>query len=72
MQENFGVGSTEHAKSVYKSIPLGDAVPGFELGAYNTYGLFNDPKRFGFLFARYKFAAKMLHGCGSILEIGCQ
>ena len=30
-----------------------------------------DPKRVGFLLARYKFVAKMLSGCQKALEIGC-
>lgn len=30
-----------------------------------------DPKRIGFMMARYKFAAKMLSQCHSILEVGC-
>ncbi len=30
-----------------------------------------DPKLLGFMFSRYKFAAKMLNGCGTILDIGC-
>jgi cyclopropane fatty-acyl-phospholipid synthase-like methyltransferase len=34
--------------------------------------LIQDPKRFGFMFARHKFVAKMLDGCKSVLEIGCQ
>jgi hypothetical protein len=30
-----------------------------------------DPKRLGFQFARYKFAAKMLSGMDRVLEVGC-
>lgn len=30
-----------------------------------------DPKRLGFLLARYKFVAKMLVGCEQVLEVGC-
>src|SRR5437773_10182562 len=30
-----------------------------------------DPKRFAFTCARYKFVAKMVEGLGSVLEIGC-
>jgi 2-polyprenyl-3-methyl-5-hydroxy-6-metoxy-1,4-benzoquinol methylase len=30
-----------------------------------------DPRRLGFLLARYKFVAKMLSGCKKALEIGC-
>lgn len=29
-----------------------------------------DPAHVGFTFARYKFVAKMLHGCGNVAEIG--
>lgn len=31
----------------------------------------DDPKRLGFLLARYKFVAKMLAGLGRVAEIGC-
>jgi 2-polyprenyl-3-methyl-5-hydroxy-6-metoxy-1,4-benzoquinol methylase len=30
-----------------------------------------DPKRLGFTLARYKFAAKVLKGCDTVLEVGC-
>lgn len=30
-----------------------------------------DPRRMGFVLARYKFVARMLEGMGSVLEIGC-
>lgn len=31
----------------------------------------DDPKRLTFMFARYKFVAKMLSGLGHVLEVGC-
>lgn len=31
----------------------------------------SDPKHLGFVLARYKFAAKMLAGRGSVIELGC-
>jgi 2-polyprenyl-3-methyl-5-hydroxy-6-metoxy-1,4-benzoquinol methylase len=31
----------------------------------------DDPKRITFVLSRYKFVAKMLSGCKSVLEIGC-
>lgn len=31
----------------------------------------DDPKRLGFVLARYKFVAKMLAGCSRALEVGC-
>lgn len=31
----------------------------------------DDPKRLTFMFARYKFVAKMLAGLGHVLEVGC-
>lgn len=72
MQDFFGSGSSEHAKTVYENIPVECFAHCFTLGPYNTHGLMNDPKRIGFLFARYKFAAKMLQGRACVLEIGCQ
>lgn len=31
----------------------------------------DDPKRLGFVLSRYKFAARMLEGCGRVFEVGC-
>lgn len=31
----------------------------------------NDPKRLGFVLARYKFVAKMFEGFNTVLEVGC-
>jgi len=44
---------------------------GFALGAINGESLVKDPKHLLFVLSRYKFAAKMLRNCGSILEVGC-
>lgn len=41
------------------------------LGLMTGHGWADDPRRLGFTLARYKFAAKMLSGCNSVLEIGC-
>lgn len=41
------------------------------LGPIYTEFLLSDPKCFGFVLARYKFAAKMLARKKSILEVGC-
>jgi 2-polyprenyl-3-methyl-5-hydroxy-6-metoxy-1,4-benzoquinol methylase len=30
-----------------------------------------DPNHLGFVLSRYKFVARMLHGCGRVLEVGC-
>lgn len=32
---------------------------------------FDDPRRIGFVLARYKFVAKMLQGTSRVLEVGC-
>ena len=38
----------------------------------NTFDRYiNDPKRLAFMLARYKFAAKMLRDCDSIIDVGC-
>jgi 2-polyprenyl-3-methyl-5-hydroxy-6-metoxy-1,4-benzoquinol methylase len=42
-----------------------------ELGAVSGYAWHVDPRRLGFVLARYKFAAKMLEGMSSVLEVGC-
>jgi 2-polyprenyl-3-methyl-5-hydroxy-6-metoxy-1,4-benzoquinol methylase len=46
-------------------------IDSIELGPWTSYSLLHDPKHMGFVFARYKFCAKMLEGRASVLEIGC-
>ncbi len=41
------------------------------LGPINTESLVKDPKHFAFTLSRYKFAAKMMHRCTHIIEVGC-
>ncbi len=41
------------------------------LGLMSGWSWYDDPKRLGFLLARYKFVAKMLVGLDQVLEIGC-
>ncbi|NQU61392.1 MAG: class I SAM-dependent methyltransferase [Rhodospirillales bacterium] len=41
------------------------------LGRYMSHTYANDPKRIAFVAARYKFAAKMLDGCKTAIEVGC-
>jgi 2-polyprenyl-3-methyl-5-hydroxy-6-metoxy-1,4-benzoquinol methylase len=41
------------------------------LGSMSSQVWRDDPRRLGFVLARYKFVAKMLSGCQSALEIGC-
>ena len=64
--------SSKYAKKTYGEIKITDYKQEFTLGRYNTFHLLSDPKRVGFLFARYKFVAKMLAGFDRVLEIGCQ
>ncbi len=40
-------------------------------GPNNVDCLLSDTKRLAFLFSRYKFAAKMMHSCSNILDVGC-
>lgn len=42
------------------------------LGMTTSFGLLNDPKQIGFRVARHKFVGKMLAGCKTVLEVGCQ
>lgn len=72
MKQFFGKNSSDFAKDVYLHVEKQEMSPAVTLGPYNSAGLLNDPRRVGFLFARYKFAAKMLVGSRSVLEIGCQ
>lgn len=41
------------------------------VGGMTAYEWERDPKRLGFILARYKFVAKMLEGKARVLEIGC-
>jgi len=41
------------------------------LGTTTTIGWTIDPRRFAFLFSRYKFVSKMFSGYKKVLEIGC-
>ncbi len=72
MKKCFSNASSVRAKSIYKNIKIEKHVKGFMLGEFNSYHLISDPKRVGFLFARYKFVAKMLEGYERVLEVGCQ
>lgn len=42
-----------------------------DAGGMTAYEWERDPKRLGFILARYKFVAKMLAGMGHVLEVGC-
>lgn len=42
-----------------------------EAGGMSAYDWERDPKRIGFILARYTFVAKMLAGKGKVLEVGC-
>lgn len=42
-----------------------------KMGFMSSWGFYDDPKRLAFMFARYKFVAKMIEGAESALEIGC-
>lgn len=42
-----------------------------KLGILTSHYWRTDPKRFGFVLARYKFVAKMLSGYKSVMEVGC-
>ncbi|SMP79528.1 Methyltransferase domain-containing protein [Desulfonatronum zhilinae] len=41
------------------------------LGPYSSYTWRHDPRHLFFTLARYKFCAKLLHGCNAVLEVGC-
>ena len=44
---------------------------GLQLGARTAYSYLTDPKHLLFNLSRYKFVAKMLAGCNTVLEVGC-
>lgn len=75
MSQFFGEKSSQMAKETYinqEKFNDNSFVDEFRLGSYNTRGLLQDPKRFGFLISRHKFVGKMLDGAERVLEIGCQ
>jgi len=41
------------------------------LGLMSNQVWFDDPRRLGFVLARYKFASKMFSGMNKVLEVGC-
>jgi cyclopropane fatty-acyl-phospholipid synthase-like methyltransferase len=41
------------------------------MGIMSSFVWHTDPKRLGFVLARYKFVAKMLSGKSNVLEVGC-
>lgn len=54
----------DHINSYNQSGPV-------KLGVLTSHYWRVDPKRLAFVLARYKFIAKMLSGCGDVLEVGC-
>lgn len=58
----------ESAESVVRQSDLGRVT----LGTTTSFGLLTDPKQIGFRIARHKFVGKMLSGCRTVLEVGCQ
>jgi 2-polyprenyl-3-methyl-5-hydroxy-6-metoxy-1,4-benzoquinol methylase len=61
------------AKKVEEDDPVSEKLQSAErryFGFHTSYTLDHDPKHILFSLARYKFAAKMLAGLGSVLEVG--
>ncbi len=64
--------SEKTRESQYEKLLQYRAERGLEsLGLMSSQSWYDDPKRLAFTFSRYKFVAKMLSGCGSVLEVGC-
>lgn len=42
-----------------------------KFGPMSSFTWNSDPKRLLFVLSRYKFAAKILEGCNSVIEVGC-
>lgn len=45
--------------------------PVHEHGGMSRWAYYDDPRRLAFTLARYKHTAKILEGCGRVLEVGC-
>lgn len=59
------------AREKWREVRAMDVPVQLLLGPNTSDRFLMDPKRLGFYAARYTFAAKMLRGCGSILDVGC-
>ncbi len=73
MDEDILIG-TPRKESHYKSVLelMREEGKGHQkMGIGVSWAYYDDPKRLAFLFARYKFAAKMIAGKNSVLEVGC-
>jgi len=60
-----------HSKEQWQKVTALNINESISLGSIYTEFLLSDPKCFGFVLARYKFAAKMLARKKAILEVGC-
>jgi hypothetical protein len=62
---------TKNAADLYReSTEFQFEVPEIPMGPWTSYSLTYDPKHLSFVLARYKFAAKMLHGRARVMEVG--
>jgi 2-polyprenyl-3-methyl-5-hydroxy-6-metoxy-1,4-benzoquinol methylase len=59
------------SREAWQNVTRMEHPEGFTLGPINAGTWLRDPKHIGFMLARYKFAAKMLRQCSSIIEVGC-
>jgi 2-polyprenyl-3-methyl-5-hydroxy-6-metoxy-1,4-benzoquinol methylase len=59
-----------HSRRAWQEVRNLPHPEGFTLGPINAETFLRDPKHMGFMLARYKFAAKMMRKCASILEVG--
>ena len=55
------------SRQAWQNVTRMDHPEGFTLGPINAETFLRDPKHMGFMLARYKFAAKMMRRCTSIL-----
>ena len=60
-----------HSRDTWLKVTQAHQAEPFTLGPVNSGSWLRDPRHLGFMLARYKFAAKMLWRCNSILEVGC-
>lgn len=59
------------SKKLWESIDRAIESDPIELGRYTSSDYASDPKHLSFVASRYKFAAKLLAGRDSVIEIGC-
>lgn len=71
MGEMFAMADPKVEPQYQDAIDLMERLGNQRMGWYSSWSYHDDPRRLVFMFARYKFVAKMLEGTPRVLEVGC-